>query len=214
MKRLKDGFLSKLNEITPLQWTIVLEIGCWNGSRSLWFASLSKKLFAIDPDGALVQKAKEKNITNATFTLWEAQSLDYADRFFDIVIFSLSFHHIPEKDMKKSIQEAIRVVKKWWFIVFFEPAEDGTFFEAEILFDACDWDEVLAKRNAYLAIQSNASLKQVREFYDETVFEFSSWEDFIESLNPKKNINGIPNFLTKNNFLLNAERRVNIFQPL
>jgi len=212
MKRLKDGLLSKLNEIIPLQWSVVLEIGCGNGSRSLWFASLSKELFAIDPDSVLIQKAKERNISNATFMLGEAQRLDYMDSFFDMVIFSLSFHHIPKQDMETSIQEAIRVVKKWWFIVFFEPTEDGTFFDAEILFDACDWDEVLEKRNAYLAIQNNSYLNQISEFYDETIFEFSSLEDFMESLNPKKNLNQIANFLIKNNFLLNAERRVNIFQ--
>jgi len=71
---------------------------------------------------------------------------------------------------------------------------------------------VLEKRNAYLAIQNNSYLNQISEFYDETIFEFSSLEDFMESLNPKKNLNQIANFLIKNNFLLNAERRVNIFQ--
>jgi len=44
--------------------------------------------------------------------LGEAQRLDYMDSFFDMVIFSLSFHHIPKQDMETSIQEAIRVVKK------------------------------------------------------------------------------------------------------
>jgi hypothetical protein len=71
---------------------------------------------------------------------------------------------------------------------------------------------VLEKRNAYLAIKNNSHLNQISEFYDETIFEFSSLEDFMESLNPKKNLNQIANFLIKNNFLLNAERRVNIFQ--
>jgi ubiquinone/menaquinone biosynthesis C-methylase UbiE len=214
MKRLKDWFLSKLNELISLKWDILLEIGCGNGSRSVWFAELSKQLFAIDPNAPLIEIAKERNIVNATFILWEAQNLDYETWFFDMIIFSLSFHHIPQEDMERSIEEAIRVVKKWWYIVFFEPTEEGSFFDAEILFDACDGDERTAKRNAYSAIISNSKLKQCKEFYDETIFQLDSVEDFIETFNPKKNMDDILPFLIKNNFLLNATRRANIFQPL
>lgn len=214
MKRLKDWFLSKLNELISLKWDILLEIGCGNGSRSVWFAELSKQLFAIDPNAPLIEIAKERNIVNATFILWEAQNLDYETWFFDMIIFSLSFHHIPQEDMERSIEEAIRVVKKWWYIVFFELTEEGSFFDAEILFDACDGDERTAKRNAYSAIISNSKLKQCKEFYDETIFQLDSVEDFIETFNPKKNMDDILPFLIKNNFLLNATRRANIFQPL
>ena len=214
MKRLKDWFLSKLSELITIAWLTLLEVGCGNGSRSIWFASQCKSLFAIDPDWFLIQIAKERNIINATFALWEAQNLDYENQYFDIVIFSLSFHHIPKQDMKKSIDEAMRVVKKWWYIVFFEPTEEGSFFHAEILFDACDGDERMAKRDAYDAIMSNHKLKHFIEFYDETIFQFDSVEDFIESLNPRKNLANISTFLIQNNFLLHADRRVTISKPL
>lgn len=186
MKRLKDWFLSKLHELIPLEWARLLEIGCGNGSRSVWFAGHSKELFAIDPDVYLIQMAKERNIVNAIFTVWEAQNLDYEAWFFDIVIFSLSFHHVPQEDMERSINEAIRVVKKWWYIVFLEPTEDGTFFEAEILFDACDGDERIEKRNAHNAITNISGLQKYSEFYDETVFQFESESDFMRAYILKK----------------------------
>lgn len=116
--------------------------------------------------------------------------------------------------MEMSINEAMRVVKKWWYIVFFEPTEDGTFFEAEILFDACDGDERIQKANAYNTIRSISQLQNFSEFYDETTFQFDSEQDFIENLHPKKNLANIAQFLKGNNYILNADRRINIFQSL
>ena len=214
MKRLKDWFLSKLNELISLKWAILLEIGCGNGSRSVWLASHCKELFAIDPDVSLIEIAKERNIINATFTCWEGQNLDFETWFFDMVIFSLSFHHIPQEDMEQSVDEAIRVVKEWWYIVFFEPTEEGSFFDAEILFHACDGDERTAKRNAYNAIKNIHTLKKFTEFYDETVFEFDGEDDFIASLDPKQNLEKIASFLMEHNYILNADRRINIFQQV
>ena len=72
----------------------------------------------------------------------------------------------------------------------------------------------MAKRDAYDAIMSNHKLKHFIEFYDETIFQFDSVEDFIESLNPRKNLENISTFLIQNNFLLNADRRVTISQSL
>lgn len=175
---------------------------------------MCKELCAIDPDISSIEIAQERKIENATFAQWNAQNLAYSDQYFDMVIFTLSFHHIPEGDMARSIDEAIRVVKKWWYIVFFEPTEDGTFFEAEILFDACDGDERIQKRNSHDAIMCISRLQKFAEFYDETVFQFESELDFIENLHPKKNIANVAKFLMENNYILNADRWANIFQSL
>ena len=61
---------------------------------------------------------------------------------------------------------------------------------------------------------SNHKLKHFTEFYDETIFQFDSVEDFTESLNPRKNLANISTFLIQNNFLLHADQRVTISKPL
>ena len=121
-------------------------------------------------------------------------------------------HHVPKERMSIAIDEAIRVAQKDGFIVFLEPTFDGNFFDAEIAFNACDGDERKEKALAYYAILTHSLLKEVAEIQDETVFQFDSLEDFIKSMNPKQKTEQIKKFLEKNNYILRASRRINIFQ--
>lgn len=186
MERIQDGFLEKLNQQIPLRELSVLEIGCGNGSRSVGIATRSKMLTAIDPDNSKIEEARMRGITNAAFQQGFAESLVFKDASFSVVIFTLSFHHVPKEQMNRAINEAIRVIWSTWYIVFFEPTEQGTFFDAEIQFDACDGDERLEKENAHNAMMNHAGIRHVIEFYDETILKFDSGKDFIESLSPKE----------------------------
>ncbi len=213
MERIQDGFLEKLYQQIPLEWLSVLEIGCGNGYRSVEIATRSKALTAIDPDISKIEEARKRDVANALFEQGFAQSLVFKNGTFDMVIFTLSFHHVPKEQMGKAIDEAIRIVGPSWYIVFFEPTEQGTFFDAEIQFDACDGDERLEKKNAYDAMMNHSGMKHLIEFHDETLLKFDSGKDFIENFTPKKDIEDILEFLEQNSFLLNAHRRINIFQP-
>ena len=137
--------------------------------------------------------------------------LDFQDESFDIVVFTLSLHHVPDLEMITAINEAIRVVKRDGHIVFLEPATDGTFFDAEIMFDACDGDERKEKELAHSAIMSHPH-QHIREPDDRTTFEFDSVEDFTQTFHPKTNIEQLSDFLSRHNFTLEAKRRVNIFK--
>lgn len=212
MERIQDGFLEKLDQYIPLRGLSVLEIGCGNGSRSVGIATRSKILTAIDPDISKIEEARNRGITNATFEQGFAESLIFKDASFNVVIFTLSFHHVSKDQMNRAIDEAIRVIWSSWYIVFFEPTEQWTFFDSEIQFDACDGDERLDKKNAYQAMMNHTWIRHITEFYDETILAFDSDTDFIESLFPKRDIEDILAFLTQNSFLLNANRRINIFQ--
>jgi ubiquinone/menaquinone biosynthesis C-methylase UbiE len=212
MERIQDTFLSELAKRISFEQKRVLEIWCGNGSRTSWFASLCKEVYAIDPDVSLIQKANERMIRNAYFSLWNAEKVNFKNGYFDIVIFSLSFHHIPHTEMKHSIDEAIRVLKSNGYIIFFEPTEEGSFFESEILFDACDGDERRAKHNAFQSIHSHEWIQIVDEYSDEVWFLFSSNQDFIESLSPKKNLENIGEFLEQNSYFLKAQRMISIYQ--
>lgn len=89
----------------------LLDIGCGTG----WLiANLAKEHNAqfdgIDISENMLEQAKSKNISNATFELGQSDSLPYADETFDIVTCVQSFHHYP--DPEKAMREVFRVLKK------------------------------------------------------------------------------------------------------
>lgn len=213
MKRIKEEFLKKIDKTVKLKGKNVLEIGCGTGNRSIQIASKVKQLTAIEPSAKLVKEAKQKNnASNIDYQVGRAENLTCKPKLFDVVIFTLSLHHVPSAKMPQAIKEAVRVTKKGGYIVFLEPTHAGNFFESEIKFDACDGDERKEKALAYFSILNNKSYTETIELPDETVFQFESVEDFITSMNPKKNKSKIKSFLEQNNYTLSASRRINIFQ--
>ncbi len=212
MKRLKDDYLSSIETVMPLFGKSILEIGCGNGSRSVEIAKKCAWLTAMEPDTALLDWARTHNAAqNITYVLGKAERLGFPDEQFDAVLFTLSLHHVPIEEMPRAIDEAIRVTKKGGHIIFLEPAEEGTFFDAEIAFDACDGDERQEKRAAYNALKTHQGYAEIAEIPDETIFRFESLDDFMTTMAPKKAIAGIEDFLKKNDYTLRAARRINIF---
>ncbi|MES3030867.1 MAG: class I SAM-dependent methyltransferase [Patescibacteria group bacterium] len=213
MKRIKDEYLNLIEEIVLLEGKDILEIGGGNGSRTIQIAKKSQNIVSIEPNPELVEFAQRNNsASNIKYLVGKAESLDFPDQSFDVVIFTLSLHHVPVEKMIDALNEAVRVVKKAGYIVFLEPAEKGTFFEAEIEFDACDGDERESKKAAHAAIKDFKKWEEIAELSDETVFQFESVEDFVHNLHPKKNLEKVESFLKNNNFILRASRRINIFK--
>lgn len=215
MKRIFEEFVEKTNAVVSFPGKNVLEIGCGSGNYSRQIARISTFLTAIDPNEEFIVEAKRQTPTgNISYDVGSATKLDFADNTFDIVVFALSLHHIPENQMHTAIKEAVRVVKKTGYIVFLEPAMEGSFFDAEILFDACDGDEREEKRIAYKTIMESSLLKKAKEMDDKTVFTFNSVSDFVEALEPKQNLEKLDAFLKKHQMTLEAKRRINICQPI
>jgi ubiquinone/menaquinone biosynthesis C-methylase UbiE len=213
MQRIKEEFLDKLEVVLSLTGKDVLEVGCGEGTRSIAIAKRCKNLVAIDPDPGLIKKAKAENpFENITYQVDSAEKISFDNEKCDVVIFTLSLHHVPIDKMKTAIDEAVRVVRKDGYIVFLEPEFDGTLFESEIFFDAFDGDERKQKAFAYFAMLDHPKLKEVAEIMDETIWKLDSVDDFIESMAPKRKIDQLKSFLEKNNYILRAARRINIFQ--
>ena len=213
MQRTKEEFLDQLERYVPLEGLSVVEIGCGNGSRSETIAERCLILMGIDPVATLIERARKRNFLNALFEVGSAEALSLENNSVDVVIFALSLHHVPILKMSTAIDEALRVARPTGAIIFLEPTEEGSFFEAELLFDASDGDERAEKRAAYNAILSHPGLQHTAEIDDETVFKFESVEDFRKSLEPKKNRQDIPPFLESHGFILNAKRRIHICYP-
>ncbi len=215
MERIKDDFLDMLETLVPLKGRVVLDIGCGDGSRSATLAPRCQNLIGIDINEQLIGAAKKRQLPNASFYTRPATATGCGASCIDVVIFSLSFHHLHVSAMPRAISEAVRVVKKDGYIVFFEPGFDGAFFDAEIRFDACDGDERDAKKAAQLAILRHPDLTRpaVVEFVEETGFRFDSTQDFIATMKPKKNLHALEDFLRRYDFCLKAVRHTQIFKP-
>ena len=210
MQRISDPFLDTLETVLPLTGNRVLEIGCGDGRLSRDIARRCAALTAIDPDIEKIKVAEGTPYTNATFQAGSAESLVFSGNRFDVIMFPLSFHHVPPEHMETAIDEALRVMTTDGRIVWLEPEAEGPFFTAEILFNACDGDERVAKAIAYETILSHTGLIPVDELPDVTIFEFDSVEDFITSMHPKQNLDQLQSFLEACDYRLLAPRRINI----
>lgn len=214
MQRLKETYLETIQAIIPFAGKRLLEIGCGDGARTIQIADCCKEVVAIDPDPALIAKARSlRSKDNIRYQEGSGDALPFDDASFDIVFFTLSFHHIPVDRMTAAIDASLRVLEPSGFIIFLEPAFTGSFFEAEIRFDACDGDERKEKAFAYATMLAHPRLKEIAERSDETIFQFDSPEDFIAFMKPhKSSTEEIHSFLASNNNQLSAKRRINLFQ--
>jgi ubiquinone/menaquinone biosynthesis C-methylase UbiE len=215
MERIQDTFLKFLQSRVSLQDKTVLEIGCGTGRITDLLARECKLLVATDPHPGNIQIARR--VLNNRACLFRGSAEDLSELTFtefDIVLFTLSFHHVPAVFRKKAIDEAVRVCRKEGTIIFLEPALDGPFFEAEAHFDACDGDEREAKRSASNDILRHSKIRIEGKIPDLTVFKFSDVHDFVTSMNPTKNTHEIHDFLRKYNFTLKAPRVIFITRPV
>lgn len=213
MKRIKDEFVDTLDRLLPLAGRHVLEIGCGDGSRSAQIAARCASLTGLEPDAKLVNCAQARRIGNAVFKAGRAERLPYPDRRFGISIFPLSLHHVPVPLMHEALSEAARVTESDGLVVVLEPTERGSFFEAELHFDACDGDERAAKQAVRAELCVHPRLEPVAWWEDEVVFTFDSPSDFRSAMAPKKNIGLVYPFLQKHHFTLRAVRRIDVYRP-
>lgn len=72
-------------------------------------------LVGIDPDGQIVkiagQRSAKEGMRNVKFIVGFADDLPFTDRSFDVVLSTLTFHHIPTVLKKPALSEIHRVLK-------------------------------------------------------------------------------------------------------
>lgn len=94
----------------------ILDAGCGTGSLAVDMAKSGSLVFGIDPDSRILKIAKRKAIKNNAkieFRNSYMQRLPFPSNYFDVVVSSLAFHHIPgEKEKRNAIKEVKRVLKR------------------------------------------------------------------------------------------------------
>lgn len=105
-----DIFLELLNK---KEGEKVLEIGCSDG----WLTQRLGKVTAIDTSKKMLEITKTKN-PEANIIEADMFKLPFKDKSFDKVVTMRVWNHLNEKDLRKALREARRVLKDNGYLVF------------------------------------------------------------------------------------------------
>ncbi len=93
----------------------LLDVGCATGTLLLEAKKLHPAIEAVgvDPDPKALSIARKKlrrsNI-NANLVRTRAEKMPFKDNYFDVVISTLAFHHIPHKAKHEAMREIYRIL--------------------------------------------------------------------------------------------------------
>lgn len=119
----------------------ILDVGCGSGGLLIRIKrKFSKtKLVGVDPDKNILRIAKDKiEKENLDIELEQsfAEKLPFKSSSFDLVISSLTFHHLPTEIKKKTLKEIYRVLKNNGKFLLADIGKPNTlFWKIKFLFD-------------------------------------------------------------------------------
>lgn len=163
----------------------ILDIGCGSGT----FVTMAKSTYSnsrvvgIDPDENILTVAKKKlsknNLRVELFDAW-AEKLPFDTQSFDIIVSSLTFHHLPTEIKEKALKEIKRVLKKHGrFILADIGKPDSLFWRIKFLLDP----ERLFKTGEYMKDNLEgripALLSQAGFMYKEILPRYQSIQFFL-----------------------------------
>jgi len=100
----------------------VLEYGCGVGNFSFELAANGARVTGIDISPASVEvatkRAAEHGYDSMSFSVMDAENMDFEDNSFDVVVGSAILHHL---DLERSAKEIMRVLRPGGRALFLEP---------------------------------------------------------------------------------------------
>lgn len=220
-----DQQIKAIQEQFPLTGKVVLEIGCGKGRVTRDLAKHAKKVIATDPDAAAINTAQSKlSAQNVEFICATSGIPDLPDKSVDLVIYSLSLHHVPTDEMQNSLLGAGTLLKKNGAILVLEPGAGGTFNLAKSQFGVGSGNEGPLIKAALAAMQTLPGWQLGPTHRFMTEFLFSDEDDFFSSKLPRfadlpvlrqQKIYGfLAHHKTERGIVLTSERHLNLLQPL
>lgn len=109
-------------DISELKWKKILEIWCGGGGKIIYISEIYEcRAVWIDLNLHFLSEANNKAIekwvaNKVDFFEMDALSMSFKDNEFDYILMSDVLEHIPST--KLLINESLRVLKKWWKILF------------------------------------------------------------------------------------------------
>jgi len=206
----------------PLAGKKLLEIGCGGGRITYDLARHAASVLATDPDAKALARARAAVVAEHV-TFRQAPSgvpEDLPPASFDLVIYTLSLHHVPIGEMIASLEAAGRLLRPGGAILVLEPGAEGPFMEAKQRFGIGSGDESREQAAALAAMEQLPGWKVGPAIHFETAFLFSDEADFFTSKVPNhaqlpaERLEAIRTFLapyqTAEGIVLRAGRRLNV----
>ncbi len=97
----------------------ILDVGCGVGLTDYYLTSHFKKVYGIDVDRGVVEKAAALN-SKAAYRYYAGKTLPYADQSMDVTFAICVMHHVVPEGWERFAQEMRRVTKKGGLVVVFE----------------------------------------------------------------------------------------------
>ncbi|KAF0218971.1 MAG: hypothetical protein FD174_2487 [Geobacteraceae bacterium] len=217
-----DQFITHITAHCDITDKLILEVGCGRGRITCDLARHARRVVAIDPDEKALQAARSQiPAENVEFLCCGGESLAFPEASFDLVVYSLSLHHLPDEWMLQSLEQAARLLKKGGKMIVIEPGGEGTLIEVEEKFGVGCGNERAAKAAALMAMNSLAEIHPSLPVCFYTLFYFDDTEDFLMNLlpgyqnKPAAYLEEVEAFLEKHRkgerIVLQAERALYIF---
>ena len=221
-----NKYIQTINAHTPLAGKTILEIGCGNGRITQDLADFATRVVATDLNPTALKQAQQQvSAKNVEFLFTPDGFPDLEEASFDLVIYTLSLHHIPINRMIDHLEHVGRLLTKAGQIVVIEPGNGGSFLEVKKRFGAGSGDESVEKAAAIRAMKGLAGWRLNPTQLFGVEFLFSDADDFYasklpgyQSLPAKKQLD-LADFLqcntTNRGIILTSERHFNLLtRPL
>ncbi|MCK5783769.1 MAG: class I SAM-dependent methyltransferase [Desulfobacterales bacterium] len=216
-----NKYIQAINTYTPLNGATILEIGCGNGRMTGDLANYAAKIIATDLDETVLEQAKSNvSAKNVEFLYTPDGFVNLPEQSFDLVIYSLSLHHIPKEMMISNLRHSGDLLKDGGIIIVVEPGDGGSFLEVKKRFGAGSGDEGPVKKAAIVAMQSLSGWHLSPTHHFEVDFLFIDEADFFTHKLPKyrdlpaEEASMLKSFLKKNTtnrgIILTSGRHLNL----
>jgi len=180
-----DEYIRAITAHCGLAGKEVLEVGCGTGRITRDLASHALRVVAVDPDEAALAKARAAvPAANVRFLPMPDGILDFPPATFDVVIYTLSLHHVPVDRMNESLRAAAGLLREGGVIVVVEPGAGGSFTEAKERLGAGSGDERAAQEAAIRAMNGLPGWAVGETAHFRVQFLFADEDDFIATKLP------------------------------
>jgi len=180
-----NKYIQVINDSAPLAGKTVLEIGCGNGRITRDLAKLATKVVATDLDITVLHQAQQAITADHVDFLFTPDGYpDLPKNSFDVIIYTLSLHHIPTPDMVNNLLHSGQLLNATGKIVVIEPGDHGSFLDVKKRFGAGSGDESREKTAAFKAMNHLPGWDPGRRNSFNVDFLFSDTADFYASKLP------------------------------
>jgi ubiquinone/menaquinone biosynthesis C-methylase UbiE len=116
---MKVKWLGTFEKNVPLK---VLDLGCGDGTTALYFQQHFPqwKITGIDVSAKSIEQAKDKELSNAEFKVYDGEHIPFEAETFDLVFVAGVFHHVAFEYHAQLAAEIKRVMKGGARLYFFE----------------------------------------------------------------------------------------------